>query len=178
MSRTFSTIYAMSKKMLNFYQWLINVKVLLKAVETYTHKDAYYFFLHALIHRWRVVSWDKFQWFVNVEISIFLKINKFECACRHRILYPWRLELSFPNNGSALKLKVSLGPNLVKIDLRKVFLENITYFWKNKTIFGKKKEWPQETLIVCMHTHICVRMLTTCARMYRHTYVARVPKTM
>ena len=51
MSRTFSTIYAMSKKMLNFYQWLINVKVLLKAVETYTHKDAYYFFLHALIHR-------------------------------------------------------------------------------------------------------------------------------
>ena len=140
MSRTFSTIYATSKKMLHFYQWLINVKVLLKAVETYTHKDAYYFFLHALIHRWRVVSWDKFQWFVNVEISIFLKINKFECACRHRILYPLRLELSFPNNGSALKLKVSLGPNLVKIDLRKVFLENITYFWNNKTIFGKKKK--------------------------------------
>ena len=32
-----------SKKMLHFYQRLINVKVLLKAVETYTHKDAYYF---------------------------------------------------------------------------------------------------------------------------------------
>ena len=54
MLRTFSTIYATikkKKKMLHFYQWLINVKVLLKAVETYTHKDAYYFFLHALIHR-------------------------------------------------------------------------------------------------------------------------------
>ena len=37
-----------SKKMLHFYQWLKNVEILLKAVETYTHKDAYYVFLHAL----------------------------------------------------------------------------------------------------------------------------------
>ena len=48
--------------MLHFYQRLINVKVdsqnkyinvkvLLKATETYTHNDAYYFFLHALNHR-------------------------------------------------------------------------------------------------------------------------------
>jgi len=25
----------------------------------------------------------------------------------------------------------------MKIDLKKVFVENITYFWKNKTILGR-----------------------------------------
>ena len=39
------------KKMLHFYQRLINAEVLLKAIETYTHKDGYYFFLHALNHQ-------------------------------------------------------------------------------------------------------------------------------
>ena len=51
----------------------------------------------------------------------------------------------------------------MKIELRKVFVENITYFWKNKTIFGKEKPW--ETLSVHMHTCICVRMFITIVNM-------------
>ena len=57
---------------------------------------------------------------------------------RHCILYPLWLGPLFPNDGTTLKPKVGLGPNQMKIDLRKVFVENITYFWKNKTILGKR----------------------------------------
>ena len=57
---------------------------------------------------------------------------------RHCILYPLWLRPLFPNDGSTLKPKVGLGPNQMKIDLRKVFVENITYFWKNETILGKR----------------------------------------
>ena len=50
----------------------------------------------------------------------------------------------------------------MKIELRKVFVENITYFWKNKTIFGKERPW--ETLSV--HTH----MRTHTKAMRTHAY--------
>ena len=51
----------------------------------------------------------------------------------------------------------------MNIELRKVFVENITYFWKNKTIFGKERPW--ETLSVHTHTRICIRTLKPCIRM-------------
>ena len=50
------------------------------------------------------------------------------CACRHHILYPLQLGSPFPNDVIILKSKVDLGPNQMKIDLRKVFMKNITYF--------------------------------------------------
>ena len=71
----------------------------------------------------------------------------------------------------------------MKIDLRKVFMENITYFSKNKTIF--RKERPRETLSVCTHTHVCVRIVKPCVHMltisaciHRHAYATKVIETM
>ena len=49
--------------------------------------------------------------------------------CRHHILCPLRLGPLFPNDGSTLRPKVCLGSNQMKIDLRKVIVESITYFW-------------------------------------------------
>ena len=83
--------------------------------------------------------------------------------CRHHILYLILLGPPFSNDGSTLKPKVRLGPNQNKIDLRKVFVENITYFWKNKTIFGKDR--PRETLSVRTHTCVCVHTLKPCVHM-------------
>ena len=89
----------------------------------------------------------------------------------------------FLTDGSSLKPKVGLGPKQMKIDLRKVFMENITYFSKNKTIFIKER--PRETLSVCTHKHVCVRvvkpcvhMLTICACMHGHAYATKVIETM
>ena len=45
--------------------------------------------------------------------------------CRHLILYPLRLELSFLNDDSTRRLKVDLGPNLVK-------LWHEWWFWQRK----------------------------------------------
>ena len=59
--------------------------------------------------------------------------------CRHCILYPLRLRPSFPNDIRTLKSEVGLRPNQMKIDLRKVFMEKITYFLEYKTIFGKER---------------------------------------
>ena len=80
-------------------------------------------------------------------------MNQKRGISRHRILYPLRLGSSFPNDGSTLKPKVGLGPNQLKIDLRKVFMKNIAYYWKNKTIFGK--ETSLETL-KCAHAYTCM----------------------
>ena len=94
--------------------------------------------------------------------------------CRHCILYPLRLEPPFPNDDSTLKPKVGLGPNFVKIDSRKVFMENITYFWKNKIISGKER-----SLKTRMHTHTqSMCMLMACAPMHEHAYEARVLETI
>ena len=41
----------------------------------------------------------------------------------------------------------------MKIELRKVFVENITYFWKNKTIFGKERPWETLSVHTQMRTH-------------------------
>ena len=53
----------------------------------------------------------------------------------------------------------------MKIDLRKVLMENIIYFWKNKTIF--EKERPLETL-KCAHayTHMCMHTQVMCTPTY------------
>ena len=64
-----------------------------------------------------------------------------EEECRHHILYHLQLEPSFPNDVRTLRPRVCLGPDHMKIDLRKVFMENITYFWKHKSIFGKERPW-------------------------------------
>ena len=55
-------------------------------------------------------------------------MNQKRGICRHRILYPLQLRPPFPNDARILKPKVGLGPNQMKIDLRKVVMENITYF--------------------------------------------------
>ena len=52
----------------------------------------------------------------------------YACNCKHCILYPLQLGPPFLNDDSTLKPKVSLGTNQMKNDLRKVFMENITYF--------------------------------------------------
>ena len=70
-------------------------------------------------------------------ISLVELTNQKRGIYRHRILYPLRLGLLFPNDGKILKPKVGLGPNQIEIDLRKVFMKNITYFWKNNFFFGK-----------------------------------------
>ena len=91
-------------------------------------------------------------------------IENFTC-CRQSILYPLQLRLPFPNDGSTLKPKVGLGLNQMKIDLRKLFVENITYFWKNKIIFGKEKL--QETLD---WGYAYARMRTHTHAMRKHAY--------
>ena len=69
-------------------------------------------------------------------LSLLLLIPLVELAnqkrgiCRHCILYPLCLGPLFLDNVRTLRAKVGLGPNQMKIDLRKVFVENITYFWK------------------------------------------------
>ena len=119
------------------------------------------------------ISYDKMHFTCNWIVS----------KCRHCILYPLQLGPPFSNDGSTLKPKVGLGPNQMKIDLKKVFVENITYFWKNKNIFGKER--PQETLSVHTHTCVCICtlkpyicMLIAWAHMHGHVYATRVPKTM
>ena len=46
------------------------------------------------------------------------------CVCEFRM----QVLKSFPNDVGILKPRVSLGSNHIEIDLRKVFLENITLF--------------------------------------------------
>ena len=77
---------------------------------------------------------------LNPSINLLVRqvISLLFLECRHHILYPILLRPPFPNDSSTLKPKVGLGPNQMKIDLKKEFVENIIYFWKNKTIFGKK----------------------------------------
>ena len=41
----------------------------------------------------------------------WLRLKMFIAHYRHRILYPLRLEPSFPNDAEILKPKVGLGPN-------------------------------------------------------------------
>ena len=53
----------------------------------------------------------------------------------------------------------------MKIDLRKVFVENITYFWKNNTIFGKERLL--ETL-ECVHAYTHTHTHTHA--MHTHAY--------
>ena len=67
-------------------------------------------------------------------------ISEASCHAVDTAFYtPLRLGPLFPNDVKILKPNVGLGPNQMKIDLRKVFVENITYFWKNKSIFGKER---------------------------------------
>ena len=61
-------------------------------------------------------------------------INQKRGIYRHHILYPLWFGPPFPYDVRILKGKVSLGPNQMKIDLRKVFMEIIIYFWKRKTM--------------------------------------------
>ena len=61
----------------------------------------------------------------------------------------------------------------MKIDLRKVFVENITYFWKRKAVGNSK----------CAHAYTRMRthtqaMFTHAYCMHGHAYTTRVPETM
>ena len=65
----------------------------------------------------------------------------------------------------------------MKIDLRKLFVENITYFWKNKIIFGKEKlqetlDWVYAYTRMRTHTHA---MRKHAYGMHEHVYEARFP---
>ena len=84
--------------------------------------------------------------------------NQKKSIFRHRILYPLRLGLPFPNNVGILKPNVGLEPDQIEMVLRKVFskkyksfMNQISYFWKRKAM---------ETL-----GHVCACMLKTCVRM-------------
>ena len=63
----------------------------------------------------------------------------------------------------------------MKIDLRKVFVENITYFWKNESIFGKERP--------CINAYANAYSSSACVCLmhaygYAGTYAqARIPKT-
>ena len=65
----------------------------------------------------------------------------------------------------------------MKIDLRKVFVENITCFWKNKIIFGRER---LRGTLKCAHAYMCMRTQTHSMPTHvygMHTYV-RAPETM
>ena len=62
-------------------------------------------------------------------ISLVELTNQKRGIYRHCILYPLRLESSFPSDVKILKPKVGLGPNRIEIDLRKCFLEKYNFFW-------------------------------------------------
>ena len=58
--------------------------------------------------------------------GLFIVLTNGQRVCRHRILYPLRLRSPFPNDGKIPKLKVGLNLDQIEIDLRKVFMKNIT----------------------------------------------------
>ena len=70
------------------------------------------------------------QIFLSLILLILLAelTNQKKGIYKYRILYPLQLGPPFPNNVRILKPKIGLGPKNMKIDLRKVFMENITYF--------------------------------------------------
>ena len=92
-------------------------------------------------------------------------------------MYPLRLRLLFPNDVEILKPKVGIGSNQIEIDLRKVFLENITlsmnkvsYFWK----INSTKTLGRAYAYTCMCTHAqALRTHASCMR----THV-KIPKIM
>ena len=59
--------------------------------------------------------------------GLFIVLTNSQGVCRHCILYPLRLRLSFPNDGKIPNPKVGLEPNQIEIDLRKAFMKNITH---------------------------------------------------
>ena len=71
------------------------------------------------------------QNFLSLILLILLAelTNQKKGIYKHHILYPLQLGPPFPNNVRILKPKIGLGPKNMKIDLRKVFMKNITYFW-------------------------------------------------
>ena len=75
----------------------------------------------------------------QIVLSLILLISLVELTdqkrgiCRHRILYPLRFGPLFTNDVRILKPMVGLGPDKMKIDLKKAFMENITYFWTMQT---------------------------------------------
>ena len=62
-------------------------------------------------------------------ISLVELTNQKRGIYRHRILYPLRLGLLFPNDGKILRPKVSLGLNQIEIDLRKDFFFLCFFFF-------------------------------------------------
>ena len=88
--------------------------------------------------------------------------NQKKGICRHCILYPLRLEPPFPNDARILKPNVGLGPDQMKINLKKVFMENITNF-------GKKKG--HENPRACVHIHAYAHTCSSSACAYfMHAY--------
>ena len=53
--------------------------------------------------------------------------NQKKGICRHRILYPLRLMLPFPNDAQSLRPKLVYNPIKYQIDLGSVKMENITF---------------------------------------------------
>ena len=78
-------------------------------------------------------------WQNQMEMLLAELRNQKRGICKHHILYLLRLRPRLPNDIRILKPKVGLGLDQMKIDLKKVFIESITYFWIKYTIFGKKR---------------------------------------
>ena len=68
-----------------------------------------------------------------------------------------------PNDVEILQPKVGLGPNQIKIDLRKMFQENITLFMNKISYFWKIKT--KESLRHVQHPHVCACKLKLYIRM-------------
>ena len=84
--------------------------------------------------------------------------------CRQHILYPFRLEPLYPNDIRTLRLKVGLEPNQMKIDLRKVFMENIIIFWNIKLFLERKAT----KILRHAHTYTCMRTHAQALRTHAH----------
>ena len=56
----------------------------------------------------------------------------------------------------------------MKIDLRKMFMENITYFWSIKLILENKGHRNPKVCVRILK--LCVHMLPACIHIYEHAY--------
>ena len=86
--------------------------------------------------------------------------------CRHCILYPLQLRPPFSNYVRTLTPKVGLEYNQMKIDLRKMFMENITYFWSIKLFLENKGHRNPRVCVRILKLY--VRMLPACIHIYGH----------
>lgn len=83
--------------------------------------------------------------------------------CRHLILFPLQLELSFPNDDNTRRSRTDLGPRYGYTLVERCF-------WEKKKILTKP-------LRVHTWTWACIRSLNPCVRSHKPVYAVRIPET-